>query len=144
MSKAALNALTRLTAAELGPDDVKVNAMCPGWVKTDMGGPNATRTVEKGAETAVWLATLPEDGPTAASSATASRFPGEPALGSGAPQLLEPAHQIADHQGDVGGDRQPEFLVRQVARHADEAELGDECQESERQRHEEDRQCSVG
>jgi NAD(P)-dependent dehydrogenase (short-subunit alcohol dehydrogenase family) len=64
MSKAALNALTRLTAAELGPGDVKVNVMCPGWVRTDMGGPNATRTVEKGAETAVWLATLPADGPS--------------------------------------------------------------------------------
>jgi len=64
MSKAALNSLTRLTAAELGPGDIKINAMCPGWVRTDMGGPNATRTVEKGAETAVWLATLPADGPT--------------------------------------------------------------------------------
>ena len=64
MSKSALNALTRVTAAELGPDTIKVNAMCPGWVRTDMGGPNATRTVEKGAETAVWLATLPDTGPT--------------------------------------------------------------------------------
>ena len=64
MSKAALNALTRLTAAELGPGGVKINAMCPGWVRTDMGGPNATRTVEKGAETAVWLATLTADGPS--------------------------------------------------------------------------------
>jgi NAD(P)-dependent dehydrogenase (short-subunit alcohol dehydrogenase family) len=64
MSKAALNALTRVTAAELGPGDIKINSMCPGWVKTQMGGPNATRPVEKGAETAVWLATLPEDGPT--------------------------------------------------------------------------------
>jgi NAD(P)-dependent dehydrogenase (short-subunit alcohol dehydrogenase family) len=64
MSKAALNALTRLTAAELGPGDIKINAMCPGWVRTDMGGPNATRAVEKGAETAVWLAMLPADGPT--------------------------------------------------------------------------------
>jgi len=64
MSKAALNALTRITAAELGPGEIKINAMCPGWVKTAMGGPNATRTVEKGAETAVWLATLPEDGPS--------------------------------------------------------------------------------
>jgi len=64
MSKAALNALTRLTAAELGPAPIKINAMCPGWVKTDMGGPNATRSLEKGAETAIWLATLPEDGPT--------------------------------------------------------------------------------
>lgn len=64
MSKAALNALTRVTAAELGPNTIKVNCMCPGWVKTDMGGANATRTVEKGAETAVWLATLPDSGPS--------------------------------------------------------------------------------
>jgi NAD(P)-dependent dehydrogenase (short-subunit alcohol dehydrogenase family) len=64
MSKAALNALTRITAAELGSAPIKVNAMCPGWVRTDMGGPNATRSVEQGAETAVWLATLPEAGPT--------------------------------------------------------------------------------
>jgi NAD(P)-dependent dehydrogenase (short-subunit alcohol dehydrogenase family) len=64
MSKAALNALTRVTAAELGPSPIKVNAMCPGWVRTDMGGPNATRTVEQGAETAVWLAMLPDTGPT--------------------------------------------------------------------------------
>lgn len=64
LSKTALNALTRTTASELGPGDIKVNAMCHGWVRTDMGGPNADRPVEKGAETAVWLATLPEDGPT--------------------------------------------------------------------------------
>lgn len=64
MSKAALNALTRVTAAELGPSPIKVNAMCPGWVRTDMGGPNATRTVQQGAETAVWLAMLPDTGPT--------------------------------------------------------------------------------
>jgi len=64
MSKAALNALTRITAAELGRGNVKINAMCPGWVRTAMGGPNATRTVDKGAETAVWLATLPADGPS--------------------------------------------------------------------------------
>jgi NAD(P)-dependent dehydrogenase (short-subunit alcohol dehydrogenase family) len=64
MSKSALNALTRITAAELGPTPIKVNAMCPGWVRTDMGGPNATRSVEQGAETAVWLATLPDTGPT--------------------------------------------------------------------------------
>jgi NAD(P)-dependent dehydrogenase (short-subunit alcohol dehydrogenase family) len=64
MSKAALNALTRITAAELGRGNVKINAMCPGWVRTEMGGPNATRTVDKGAETAVWLATLPADGPS--------------------------------------------------------------------------------
>jgi NAD(P)-dependent dehydrogenase (short-subunit alcohol dehydrogenase family) len=64
MSKAALNALTRTTAAELSGTNIKVNAVCPGWVRTDMGGPNANRSSEEGAETPVWLATLPEDGPT--------------------------------------------------------------------------------
>jgi NAD(P)-dependent dehydrogenase (short-subunit alcohol dehydrogenase family) len=64
MSKAALNALTRITAAELRDTNMKVNAVCPGWVKTDMGGPDANRSVEKGAETPVWLATLPDNGPT--------------------------------------------------------------------------------
>ncbi len=64
MSKAALNAQTRTAAAELAGDGIKVNAMCPGWVKTDMGGPNAERPVEQGADTAVWLALLPDDGPT--------------------------------------------------------------------------------
>jgi NAD(P)-dependent dehydrogenase (short-subunit alcohol dehydrogenase family) len=64
MSKAALNALTRTLAADLGEGAIKVNSMCPGWVKTDMGGQDAPRTVEQGAETAVWLAMLPDDGPT--------------------------------------------------------------------------------
>lgn len=62
-SKAALNALTLILSQEL-PDNVKVNAMSPGWVKTDMGGPNAPRTPEEGAETIIWLANLPDDGPT--------------------------------------------------------------------------------
>lgn len=64
MSKAALNALTRMTAAELASTNVKVNAVCPGWVRTDMGGSEAEREVAKGAETPVWLATLPENGPS--------------------------------------------------------------------------------
>jgi NAD(P)-dependent dehydrogenase (short-subunit alcohol dehydrogenase family) len=63
ITKAALNALTLRLAQEL-PSTVKVNAMCPGWVRTRMGGPGATLRPEEGADTAVWLATLPEDGPT--------------------------------------------------------------------------------
>lgn len=64
MSKTALNALTRIAANEAGSGNVKVNACSPGWVRTEMGGPNASRSVEKGAETPVWLATLGPDGPT--------------------------------------------------------------------------------
>jgi NAD(P)-dependent dehydrogenase (short-subunit alcohol dehydrogenase family) len=64
VSKTALNALTRILAADLKDGGVLVNSMCPGWVKTDMGGPTAPRTVEQGADTAVWLATLPDGGPT--------------------------------------------------------------------------------
>jgi NAD(P)-dependent dehydrogenase (short-subunit alcohol dehydrogenase family) len=64
MSKAALNALTRIAAAELSGGNIKVNSMCPGWVRTDMGGPKADRSPEEGADTAVWLATLADDGPT--------------------------------------------------------------------------------
>ncbi|MET7722617.1 SDR family NAD(P)-dependent oxidoreductase [Streptomyces mirabilis] len=62
-TKAALNALTRMLAAELGPDRVLVNAVCPGWVATDMGGPGG-RPVAEGAACVVWAATLPDDGPT--------------------------------------------------------------------------------
>jgi NAD(P)-dependent dehydrogenase (short-subunit alcohol dehydrogenase family) len=62
ISKAGLNALTRTLAADEGW--LKVNTMCPGWVRTDMGGAGAPKSVEEGADTAVWLATLPNDGPT--------------------------------------------------------------------------------
>jgi len=55
ISKAALNAVTGILAAELR-GAVAVNSMCPGWVKTDMGGANAERDVSQGADTAVWLA----------------------------------------------------------------------------------------
>ena len=64
MSKTALNAVTRIFAAETQGTGVLVNAMCPGWVRTDMGGPDAPRSPEEGADTAAWLATLPPYGPT--------------------------------------------------------------------------------
>jgi NAD(P)-dependent dehydrogenase (short-subunit alcohol dehydrogenase family) len=63
ITKAALNALTVRLAKEL-PAAIKVNALCPGWVRTRMGGPDATREPREGADTAVWLATLGDDGPT--------------------------------------------------------------------------------
>jgi NAD(P)-dependent dehydrogenase (short-subunit alcohol dehydrogenase family) len=64
ISKTALNALTRILAAEFRENNVLVNSMCPGWVRTGMGGESAPRTPEQAADTALWLATLPDDGPT--------------------------------------------------------------------------------
>jgi NAD(P)-dependent dehydrogenase (short-subunit alcohol dehydrogenase family) len=63
VSKAALNALTRMLAGELRRDRVLVNAVCPGWVATDMGGPGG-RPVTEGAASVLWAVDLPDDGPT--------------------------------------------------------------------------------
>ena len=63
LAKAALNALTHALPRDV-PDGIKVNAMCPGWVATRMGGAAAPLTPEQGADTALWLARLPGDGPT--------------------------------------------------------------------------------
>jgi NAD(P)-dependent dehydrogenase (short-subunit alcohol dehydrogenase family) len=66
VSKVGLNALTRVLARELGSDPrgLLVNAACPGWVRTGMGGASAPRSPEQGARTPVWLALLPKDGPS--------------------------------------------------------------------------------
>jgi NAD(P)-dependent dehydrogenase (short-subunit alcohol dehydrogenase family) len=64
LSKTALNAVTRIFADELKGTGIKINSVCPGWVRTDMGGANAPLSVEEGARGIVWAATLPEDGPS--------------------------------------------------------------------------------
>ncbi len=64
MSKAGINVVTRVLAAETQGMGILVNSVDPGWVQTDMGGRGATRSLYKGAETPVWLATVPEGGPT--------------------------------------------------------------------------------
>ncbi len=64
ISKAALNMLTYQFSKELAGTGVLINACCPGWVRTRMGGDEAELSVEEGADTPVWLADLPDDGPT--------------------------------------------------------------------------------
>jgi NAD(P)-dependent dehydrogenase (short-subunit alcohol dehydrogenase family) len=66
LSKAGINVVTRVIAAETEGMGILVNSVDPGWVRTEMGGRGASRSLEKGAETATWLATLADDGPTGA------------------------------------------------------------------------------
>jgi len=63
-SKAALNVLSVKLGKEFTGTDILINSVCPGWVRTDMGGMNATRSPEEGADGIVWLAELPTGGPT--------------------------------------------------------------------------------
>ena len=77
LSKAGLNSITAILAKELQGTNVLVNAYSPGWLQTDMGGPNAPFTVNEGAETAIFLATLPEGGPQGQFFAEMRKF-GEP------------------------------------------------------------------
>ena len=64
LSKGALNLITVLCARELAGTEILVNSACPGWVRTDMGSERAPVSVEEGADTPVWLATLPAGGPS--------------------------------------------------------------------------------
>lgn len=64
LSKLLMNGMTRISADELRGTNIKINTMAPGWVRSDMGGPSAPRSLSQGADTIIWLATLPDDGPT--------------------------------------------------------------------------------
>jgi len=75
LSKAALNAITTLIAKAVRDDNILVNSACPGWVRTDMGGDQAPLTPEQGADTPVWLATLPDGGPTGGFYRERTRIP---------------------------------------------------------------------
>ncbi len=64
LSKLLMNGMTRIMADEISDQDIKINTMAPGWVRSDMGGTSAPRSLAQGADTILWLATLPEDGPS--------------------------------------------------------------------------------
>ena len=64
VSKTALNAVTKIFAVETSAYDIQINCVDPGWVKTDMGGPDAGSTPEEGADTTVWLSSRPQGEPS--------------------------------------------------------------------------------
>lgn len=64
LSKTAMNAMTKIFASELKSTQVKVNSVCPGWVKTDMGGANAERELDQGVSSILWAALIDDNGPT--------------------------------------------------------------------------------
>jgi NAD(P)-dependent dehydrogenase (short-subunit alcohol dehydrogenase family) len=64
LSKTLLNGITVLLAQQVRDTNILINSACPGWVRTDMGGDRAPLTPAQGADTPVWLATLPDDGPS--------------------------------------------------------------------------------
>jgi NAD(P)-dependent dehydrogenase (short-subunit alcohol dehydrogenase family) len=80
LSKIGLNGLTALWAKELQGTNILINAYSPGWMKTDMGGSDAPFTADEGAETAVYLATLPEGGSQGYFFAEMRKFGGAIAL----------------------------------------------------------------
>lgn len=75
VSKAGVNALTRILANDESSHGILANSICPGWVRTEMGGASAPRSVEEGADTAVWLATLDDDGPSGGFYRNRERIP---------------------------------------------------------------------
>jgi NAD(P)-dependent dehydrogenase (short-subunit alcohol dehydrogenase family) len=64
ISKTALNVTTKLLHHELYEQGIKVNSVCPGWVRTEMGGPSATLSIDEGISGIIWAATLKKDGPS--------------------------------------------------------------------------------
>jgi NAD(P)-dependent dehydrogenase (short-subunit alcohol dehydrogenase family) len=75
LSKLALNGLTLMLAESMKGTNVLINTACPGWVRTDMGSPEAPRSIEEGAEGIVWLATLPDGGPSGGFFRDGQRLP---------------------------------------------------------------------